>query len=95
MVYIDAPVDRGWELGANAHMIADSVDELHVFADRLGMRRWWFQSGAHSSWPHYDLTIKRARKAMLLGAVQLERVAFVLKIRELRKGQANDNNLRG
>lgn len=51
----------------SCHLIADTVEELHAFAKRLGLRRGWFQP---SSWPHYDLTPARREKAVALGAVE-------------------------
>lgn len=48
------------------HLTADTIDELHAMADRLGLRRSWFQS---ASTPHYDLTAHRRRAALASGAV--------------------------
>lgn len=51
-----------------SHLIADDQDELHDFADRLGVRTAWLQDPARTSQPrarpgsraadnwHYDLT---------------------------------------
>lgn len=47
------------------HMMADSFDELHAFAARLGLKRAWFQGD------HYDLTPGRRLKAVELGAQQV------------------------
>lgn len=82
MVYVDKERDYGWKLGASCHLIADTLDELHAFAARLGLKRAWFQDAASA--PHYDLTAKRRLAAVRLGAVELDRVAFVTKCRELR-----------
>ena len=38
------------------HMVADTLEELHAMADRIGMRRSWFQP---RSSPHYDLSKSR------------------------------------
>ena len=46
MLYIDP---RG-------HLMSDvSLEELHVFATRIGIKRHWFE-GVRKSHPHYDLT---------------------------------------
>ena len=29
------------------HMLADTLDELHAMADRIGMKREWFQPNGH------------------------------------------------
>jgi hypothetical protein len=50
----------------SCHLTADTLQELHDFAKRLGMRREWFQP---RSWPHYDLTPRRREEALRLGAV--------------------------
>lgn len=84
-VYVDTLASRGWVLrgrrSKSCHLIADTLDELHDMAARVGMRREWFQS---FSSPHYDLTPSRRARAVALGAVELDRVAFVAKLRELR-----------
>lgn len=52
------------------HLIADSLQELHVFAAYLGLRREWFQG--HSRHLHYDLTSpKKLTRALRLGAVRV------------------------
>lgn len=50
-------------------MFADSVDELHEFADKIGMRRQWFQD---KKLPHYDLTAKRRELALSMGAIEVD-----------------------
>lgn len=66
-----------------SHMIADTLDELHAMADRLGLRRW-FQN--NSSFPHYDVCLSKRAEAIELGATLLERREFVMKMREIRRG---------
>ena len=56
-------------LGGSCHLTADSLEELHAFADRLGLQRVWFQD--HRTLPHYDLTKRRRVKAVALGAVEV------------------------
>jgi hypothetical protein len=55
------------------HMVSTvSEDELHAFADRLGLRRDWFQgrhNGASSA--HYDLARSVRAQAVRLGAVEV------------------------
>lgn len=69
-VYIDRLRNWGWHLGPSCHMIADSNEELHAFAVRLGLRKAWFQKS--TSGPHYDLTANRRVEAVRLGAVELD-----------------------
>lgn len=57
----------------SCHLTTDgSLDELHVFAARMGMRREWFQE--HPFAPHYDLTPSRRELALRLGAVHVDAI---------------------
>jgi hypothetical protein len=67
-VYVDdmyAPF-RGMKM---CHMTADTLDELHAMADRIGMRRDWFQDHNH---PHYDVGMGLRAKAVKAGAVEVK-----------------------
>jgi len=64
-------------------MIADTEDELHAMAARIGMKRAWFQ-GPPKHDPHYDLVPSRRKLAVIAGALELDRRAFVGKLREIR-----------
>lgn len=57
-------------LRGSCHLMADSEDELHAFAKRLGMKRSWFQERVH--FPHYDLTAGKRAKAVKFGAVEVQ-----------------------
>lgn len=48
------------------HLWADTVEELHALAARIGLRRSWFQS--HTRLPHYDLTPSKRALAIAAGA---------------------------
>jgi hypothetical protein len=59
------PVDDRW-----SHLVADSDDELHAFAARLGMRREWFQhKPGRPHQAHYDIPERSRADALGLGAV--------------------------
>lgn len=88
-VYVDAlrkttPVRGRWPYAQGAHLLADGLDELHMFAARLGMRRAWFQPGTPSSVPHYDLSPARHAHALVLGAELVDRPRLVAIMKRLR-----------
>jgi len=80
-VYVDSLVNYGWKRGPSCHMIADTISELKAFAVWIGMRPEWYQA---KSSPHFDLTTDARAYAIKHGAIELDRRAFVEKIRELR-----------
>lgn len=53
------------------HMIADTDDELHAMAQRIGVHRRWWQSPAKSSGSHYDIALSKRALAVRHGAVQI------------------------
>jgi hypothetical protein len=53
----------------SCHLTADTDEELHVFALRIGMRRAWFQE--HRVMNHYDLTGSKRAEAVAAGAVEM------------------------
>jgi len=57
--------NKNWRWHEVSHLLADTVDELHLFAKKLGLKREWYQ---HKSAPHYDLTERKFNKAIKLGA---------------------------
>jgi hypothetical protein len=75
MVYVDALRDNGWVLRGhrmpNCHLFADCLEDLHLFASKLGMKRSWFQNDPRL--PHYDLTPERRAHAVVLGAQEVTR----------------------
>jgi Protein of unknown function (DUF4031)/Protein of unknown function, DUF488 len=58
-----------WPYTQACHLMADSLDELHVFASKLGLRRNWYQ--AHDKLGHYDLTPGMRARAIKLGAQEI------------------------
>lgn len=68
-----------------SHMVADTLDELHAMAKALDLRRQWFQDSASAQ--HYDICQNVRRKAILKGAIEMDRREFVNKIQELRRAR--------
>ena len=87
-VYVDRPVEYAAEVRGYVgtprsrfrwcHMIADTADELHAMADRLGLRREWFQGD------HYDIVPAKRTQAIKLGALPTPRREFVAALRQFR-----------
>lgn len=56
-----------WPFKSACHMTADTFSELHKMADKLELKRAWFQN--HPRFPHYDLTSTKRRLAIEMGAI--------------------------
>lgn len=52
-----------------SHLTADTDAELHAFAERLGLRRSWFQDHRDPLRRHYDVTERQRLRAIEAGAV--------------------------
>ena len=86
-VYVDNMRVRatvGKLTGRWSHLIADTQEELHAFAEQIGLQRWMFQepkdhrgrpypadSYASNTW-HYDVVDTKRRQAIELGAVAVD-----------------------
>lgn len=64
------------------HMIADTLDELHAMADRIGVARRWFQK--HSSHPHYDICKSKRALAVTAGAIEVDRRGLIAVMKRTR-----------
>lgn len=52
------------------HMIADTDEELHTMADKIGVARRWHQAPPrHDS--HYDIALSKKALAIAAGAVEV------------------------
>ncbi|QDH71658.1 DUF4031 domain-containing protein [Marilutibacter alkalisoli] len=69
-VYVDDAVTL-WRGRRWAHLMADTLDELHAFAERLGIPRRAFQN--KTSGAHYDVPAELRERALELGAVAISR----------------------
>jgi hypothetical protein len=80
-VYVDEIKD--WSLIAKArglryshwcHLTADTEEELHAFAAKLGLRRSWFQKKSDRDYRwHYDIVPSKRAQAVRLGAREIDR----------------------
>lgn len=77
-VYVDVLIPwgkrPGWPYDEACHLMADTDDELHAFAARLGLKRAWAQTMNHprQHYHHYDLTKNKRALAVKLGAIEIE-----------------------
>jgi hypothetical protein len=90
-VYVDDLFDYGELARAKglrwtqwAHLTADTRDELHAFATRLGLKRAWFQD--HPTRWHYDVTAGKRAQAIRLGAVAVTTAELARMTRRRREG---------
>lgn len=51
-----------------SHMTADTIEELHEFAAKLGLQRSWYQESWRPEACHYDVTDTKRAEAIALGA---------------------------
>ncbi len=87
--YIPATVPNGARTVRSrwCHLTADTVAELHRFAESIGLRRAWFQPDHRpgvltipGSW-HYDLTVLRRVAAVRAGAVEVDHAGLMAVVR--------------
>jgi len=99
-VYVDdssipatVPNGRARHASTWCHMFADTQEELHEFAARIGMKRAWFQpgrprgDGTPSALWHYDVTAPVRRKAVKAGAIEVTWRESVAIMRAREAGQ--------
>lgn len=57
------------------HMVADTDEELHAMAARIGVARKWHQKPGtpHS---HYDVCVSMRAKAVTFGAIEVDRAGL-------------------
>lgn len=84
-VYVDRSI-YGYGRMIMCHLIADTPEELHEMAAKIGVARKWFQDPQtmNVSFPHYDIAKSKRALAVAAGAVECDRRAFVEAIRRIR-----------
>ena len=75
-VFVDQRM-KHYSGGYWCHLVSDtSLEELHAFAERLGLKREWFQDHRHM--PHYDLKgSAKWEEAIRLGAQAISTRAMI------------------
>lgn len=85
-VYVDRLRSWGWKMRGrevdSCHLLTDGpLEELHALAERIGMKRAWFQG---KRIPHYDLTPSRRAAAVQAGAIEVTDQELVALLRRIR-----------
>lgn len=65
------------------HLVSDSsIQELHEFAERVGLKRHWFQNKRRRFRPHYDVKGLNLRlRAFNLGAIYVSQREVISALR--------------
>lgn len=75
MILVDAAI-WPWRGDRWAHLVSDQeLDELHAFAERLGVRRFAFQGD------HYDVPAEVRERALRLGAEAVDSRVLLRRLR--------------
>ncbi len=77
-VYVD---DMRAALGrmVMCHMIADTDEELHAMAEKIGVLQKWYQGD------HYDICLAKRKLAVSAGAIELSRMQLGRRVIAERK----------
>ena len=63
------------------HMVADTLDEMHEMAEKVGVRQYYQQ---HAKYPHYDICQSKRTQALVLGAHSVRRRELLAVAKKLR-----------
>ena len=68
-VYVDT-MEASYGRMKMCHLLADTDDELHAMADKIGVaRKWWQRPPEHDS--HYDIAKSKKALAIAAGAIEI------------------------
>ncbi len=73
------------------HMLADTDDELHAMADRIGVARRWHQKPGTAG-SHYDIALSKRALAVAAGAIEItwRDAGRMVRARRLSQGTTTD-----
>lgn len=69
--YVD-DMRAGYGRMVMCHMVADTEEELHAMADKIGVARKWYQYPHKSRYPHYDIALSKRALAVAADAVEIQ-----------------------
>ena len=67
------------------HLVADTLKELHDFAQKIGMKKGWFQD--RPDHPHYDIISKKFSEGALQAGARKVSTRQIVMLRRESKGQ--------
>lgn len=82
-IYIDKKKSKFGKM-VMCHMLADSIEELHSMANKLGLKPSWFQN---RKTPHYDICKSMRLKALAYGAIEISNKETVQIIKRWKNKQ--------
>lgn len=85
-VYVDPAIHK-WRNDLWGHLTSDGgLEELHVFAQSIGLKREWFQDPVEDgiSHPHYDVNVSKRALAVERGATEQSSEESVQRFRAWR-----------
>jgi hypothetical protein len=66
------------------------VTELHAFAEKIGLKRYWFQGGRL---PHYDLVKSKRDLAVKHGAIEMTDIQEFFRRCYMKKDGSDGSDL--
>lgn len=72
-ILFDTPKPHPQKNGKWSHLVASDIKTLHAFAQKIGLKKCWFQNKRGKKQPHYDLRESLTETAMAHGAAQVPR----------------------
>lgn len=67
-VYVDDVRHRFGRM-VMCHLWADTLDELLIMVDAIGVQRRWLQQPPKASWVHFDISLAKKALAIERGAI--------------------------
>lgn len=68
--------------GGYAHLVADTIENLHIFAKKIGIKKSWFHNKRGKKQPHYDIKGVFIERARANGAIQVTRRELLIFLKE-------------
>jgi len=84
-VYVDAAIYPYGRM-LMCHILADTLDELHEMADKIGVARKHYQGPPKTKRPHYDICKSKRAIAVSHGAIEADRKTIVAVSRRIKIG---------